>query len=237
MYRYRCEVSNLLFVNKKSGEISLSAEFIPVANIELQKDATHVKLKDSPKEPSHEVDIEVKKLSEKNDPDETITETLVQTSPVLTSKKLLEKGKISITIYKARNIEKKGMFGKADPYVKIMLDAQKAKSTTVKDNHNPELNFTSTFDVDKNTTEKMKIEVFDEDLGKDDSLGSTSLDIGTIQSHMKLLNQWVPLENCKSGESLLSAEFIPSWMAETKRAYTSCYCREYKRDWSSSRSR
>ena len=48
------------------------------------------------------------------------------------------------------------MFGKADPYVKIMLDAQKAKSTTVKDNHNPEWNFTSIFDVDKNTTEKMK---------------------------------------------------------------------------------
>ena len=119
--------------------------------------------------------LKPRKYQKKNEPDETITETLVQTSPVLMSKKLLEKGKISITIYKARNIEKKGMFGKADPYVKIMLDAQKAKSTTVKDNHNPEWNFTSTFDVDKNTTEKMKIAVFDEDLEKDDSLGSTSL--------------------------------------------------------------
>ena len=31
---------------------------------------------------------------------------------------MLKAGKCIITVYKARNIEKKGMFGKADPYVK-----------------------------------------------------------------------------------------------------------------------
>merc|ERR1711887_319241 len=49
----------------------------------------------------------------------------------------------------------------------------------------------------------------DEDLGKDDSLGNTSLNISSIQKQEKLLNQWIPLENCKSGEVLLSAEFKP----------------------------
>merc|ERR1712055_629563 len=159
------------------------------------------------------------KKAEENKPVETIAKPLFETSPVPSStpKNLLEKGQISITVYKARNIEKKGMFGKADPYVKIMLDTQKATSATVKDNHNPEWNFTTKFDIDKNTTQKMTIAVFDEDLGKDDSLGSTSLDIGVVQTNIKLLNQWVPLENCKSGEILLSAEFIPSSMVEQQK--------------------
>ena len=74
--------------------------------------------------------------------------------------KVLEKGQISITVYKARDIEKNGMFGKADPYVKIMLDTQKATSATVKDNHDPEWNFTTAFDVDKDTTQKVIISVF-----------------------------------------------------------------------------
>jgi len=58
----------------------------------------------------------------------------------------LEPGHIILTIHKARDIEKKGKFGKADPYVKITLENQNAKSPTVKNNHNPEWNFTAKFD-------------------------------------------------------------------------------------------
>merc|ERR1711936_905611 len=154
--------------NCKSGEVLLSAEFIPLANVESQKDVRQLKVKESGKESVHEVDIESKKKAEEKKPVETITKPLFETSSVPSSmpKKVLEKGQISITVYKARDIEKKGMFGKADPYVKIMLDTQKATSATVKDNHNPEWNFTTIFDIDKNTTQKMTIAVFDEDLGK-----------------------------------------------------------------------
>merc|ERR1711970_1073112 len=128
---------------------------------------------------------------------------------VLKQPKQLEAGQIFITVYKARNIEKKGMFGKADPYVKITLEKQKSKSTTVKNDHNPEWNFKSSFDVDPNITENIHIEVFDEDLGKDDSLGYTSLKIDELQENKPILNQWIHLENCKSGEVFLSAEFVP----------------------------
>ena len=44
----------------------------------------------------------------------------------------IEAGQINITVYKARNIEKKGMFGKADPYVQLTLDNKKAQLLTVK---------------------------------------------------------------------------------------------------------
>merc|ERR1712106_534612 len=128
---------------------------------------------------------------------------------VSSPKKTLEAGQICITVYKARDIEKRGKFGKADPYVKMTLGNQKAKSATVKNNHNPEWNFKATFDVDQNTTQNINIAVFDDDFGKDDSLGSTLLDISKVQEHHQLLNQWIPLEKCKSGAVLLSAEFIP----------------------------
>merc|ERR1711936_158912 len=115
-----------------------------------------------------------------------------------------------------RDIEKKGMFGKADPYVKLTLGKRETKSATVKNNHNPEWNLKATFTVDQNTNEKLTIAVFDEDLGKDDSLGITSLDLSSIQNCRKLENEWIPLEKCKSGEILLSAEFIPSANIQTE---------------------
>merc|ERR1712002_744437 len=124
-------------------------------------------------------------------------------------KRKLESGQIHLTVIKAKDIEKKGKFGKADPYVKIKYRKQKAKSKTVKNNHNPEWNFEATFDIDENSAEGVNIAVFDDDFGKDDSLGNKTMDIIDIQENMKVLNKWIPLENCKSGEVLLSAEFIP----------------------------
>merc|ERR1711892_1516399 len=138
----------------------------------------------------------------------------VQVSP---QQKALVEGQLVITVYKARDIEKKGMFGKAAPYVKMTLGKQNAKSATVKNNHNPEWNFKAIFDVDQNTTEGVHIAVFDDDFGKDDSLGSTLLDISKVQEHQQLLNQWIPLEKCKSGEVLLSAEFIPLAFVQQQR--------------------
>merc|ERR1712096_31804 len=121
---------------------------------------------------------------------------------------LLDAGKLVITVFKANNIEKKGMFGKADPYVKLTLGKKKTQSPTVKNNHNPEWNFKASFDIDRNISEDIQIEVFDEDLGQDDSLGHTSLNISSVQKQKQLLNQWIPLESCKPGEVLISAEFI-----------------------------
>merc|ERR1712062_102475 len=124
-------------------------------------------------------------------------------------KKKLERGQIHFTVIKAKDIEKKGKFGKADPYVKLTYGKQKAKSKTVKNNHNPEWNFEATFDIDENSADGVNIAVFDDDFGKDDSLGNKTMDIIVIQEKQKLLNQWITLENCKSGKVLLSAEFIP----------------------------
>merc|ERR1711874_750916 len=51
---------------------------------------------------------------------------------------------------------------------------------------------------------------FDEDIGKDDALGQTTLSLREIVNHKKLVNKWIKLQQCKSGEVLFSAEYVPS---------------------------
>ena len=87
---------------------------------------------------------------------------------------------------------------------------EQAKPSTVKNNHNPEWNFESWFDVDQSTAENIIISVFDEDLGKDDSLGSTSLNISSIQQQEKLLNQWVVLNFIRSARKAVRMDMFSS---------------------------
>ena len=85
-------------------------------------------------------------------------------------------GEVVITVHKATNIEKKGLVGKADPYVVVKYANQNEKSPTVNNDHNPVWHFTSSFKMDPSDNE-INIEVFDEDVGKDDFLGKAILDI------------------------------------------------------------
>merc|ERR1711936_1555013 len=179
--------------------------------VEQHKEPAQVTAIEKIKETGQVVDMEPKQRIEEDKPQSKISKPDVQATQlsIKTSKVPLEAGQLIISVHKAKDIEKKGMFGKADPYVKLTLGKQTTKSETVKNNHNPEWDFKAIFDVDHNTSDKVTIEVFDDDFGKDDSLGNTSLDVIAVQKNKKLLNQWIPLENCKSGEILLSAEFLP----------------------------
>merc|ERR1712106_866264 len=190
-----------------------------VAIVQEKKEAEKLIAAETIKESSQEVKLVPKENIKEKATQEKTLEPVVDTKTVSVSppQKTLEAGQIVITVYKARDIEKKGIFGKADPYVKVTLGKQKARSATVKNNHSPEWNFKSTFDVSQNTKEDIIIAVFDDDFGKDDSLGSTILDLSKVQEHQQLLNQWIPLEKCKSGEVLLSAEFIPLAMVPLQK--------------------
>ena len=100
--------------------------------------------------------------------------------------KPLEAGDISITVHKARDIEKKGMMGKADPYVVLLYGDQKAKSKTIKNNHNPEWEYTAKFQIKPENTDSISISVFNEDFGKDDTLGNATLDLRSMQEYKSL---------------------------------------------------
>ena len=117
-------------------------------------------------------------------------------------------GEVVITVHKATNIEKKGLVGKADPYVVVKYVNQNEKSPTVNNDHNPVWHFTSSFKIDPSDKE-VSIEVFDDDLGKDNFLGKAIIDVQSIINAKEFVNKQIPLEDCKRGELLISAKFVP----------------------------
>merc|ERR1711915_1015845 len=206
--------------NCKSGEILVSAEFVPQGKIvDYLRSQSESEVKESiPVEVKEAYDIKPKEIS--TGPEKVITkdeievqqtksESTVDSELKTPVEKPLTAGQVKITVFKAKGIEKKGMFGKADPYVKLTLDNQMAKSATVKNNHNPEWNFEAIFNISDKTSQNLNLAVFDDDIGKDDSLGSAVIDMRKLQEQQLLLNQWITLDKCKSGEVLVSAEFIP----------------------------
>ena len=50
----------------------------------------------------------------------------------------------------------------------------------MKNNHNPQWNFDITFDIDNETPETINLEVFDQDIGKDDALGRARICVSCI---------------------------------------------------------
>eukprot|EP00092_Neocalanus_flemingeri_P009175 GFUD01009876.1.p1 GENE.GFUD01009876.1~~GFUD01009876.1.p1 ORF type:complete len:669 (+),score=172.37 GFUD01009876.1:51-2057(+) len=121
----------------------------------------------------------------------------------------LASGQLLVTVHKARSVEKKGLVGKADPYVVLKYGTQTEKSATVNNNHDPIWHFTACFDIEEQSTNEITMEVFDDDFGKDDFLGKAIIDIHDIFESNDFVNKWIPLENCKTGEVLVSAKFIP----------------------------
>ena len=46
-------------------------------------------------------------------------------------------------------------------------------------------------------------------IGKDDKLGNTSLNIKDLIKKQSVRDQWIALDNCKSGEILISYGILP----------------------------
>merc|ERR550532_2146307 len=113
--------------------------------------------------------------------------------------------KIELTVHAARDLPKKGMFGKADPYVVISLGDQKLKSATMNNTYNPQWDLKTTLHVQENAPRDISIVVLDEDVGKDDLVGEIFLNIDDLVKVGGLTDTWVPLGGCKSGEVQISS--------------------------------
>ena len=124
------------------------------------------------------------------------------------------------------------MFGKVDPYVVVKLGDQIKTSQHIKNTQNPEWNFHSKFDMVETTSQHVKVEVFDKDLGKDDLLGVADLSLVDIVNNPLVPPQWIPLQNCKSGEILLTAKLSMGQIQQEIRI--SNYMEELPSDSSSS---
>merc|ERR1712008_358579 len=129
-----------------------------------------------------------------------------ETKRVIESKKeeQLPTGKLYIKVRRAKNLKKKKL-GNPDPYVTLRRDGKIQRSATVKNNTNPEWDFSAeylTFGQHGTTV----IEVFDKDVGRDDFLGRLEVIDEDIIRAKTVINMWIPLQKIKTGEIQISAQ-------------------------------
>ena len=60
--------------------------------------------------------------------------------------------------------------------------------------------------ISDDSPDNILIEVLDEDIGKDDNMGNLSLNGLDLIEKQSLVNQWMPLSDGMSGETLISVE-------------------------------
>lgn len=86
----------------------------------------------------------------------------------------LHAGVLTVTVEYAKDLKDVQWVGKQDPYVKLHLAGQTFQTKTCNDGgSNPVFDETFNFNViDDNTLE---LEIFDEEMGKDEALGTASL--------------------------------------------------------------
>merc|ERR1712037_117875 len=122
---------------------------------------------------------------------------------------------LHIRVHKARNLENKDIIGKSDPFIKIRLGCDEVRSKTINNNLDPEWQFHTKYNIDETSPTRVEIEVLDDDMGKDESLGQVNLDISHIRKRGQILNHWLPLAGCKSGEIQVSTQYVKSGTKDT----------------------
>jgi len=119
-------------------------------------------------------------------------------------------GKVHLELIKAKDLENADKKGKSDPYAVLKYGNQKMKTNTIRNTQNPQWDFGADFDVPDGSSSDINIEVYDNDkLGRDKSLGKLDLDIGEILNNDGVEGKWYPLKGCKSGQILISSDFLP----------------------------
>jgi len=81
------------------------------------------------------------------------------------------------------------------------------RSETVKNDQNPVWDFSVEYPSFESVDATM-IEVFDKDVGRDDFLGNLELLDEDIIKYKTVVNKWIPLQKCKTGEIQLSAQYF-----------------------------
>merc|ERR1712126_487139 len=88
---------------------------------------------------------------------------------------IFKKDKLVFTLHSAKNLVNKDKLGKSDPYAVINLGSQTQKTKTINNNLNPTWQHQVIFEVDEKSPSNINIDLFDDDYGKDQPIGKTSL--------------------------------------------------------------
>jgi Ca2+-dependent lipid-binding protein len=199
----------------KSGQVLISAEYVPTILKEQALKAASPVMMPKVTTPQESIDKEEKPFMpipaprQSLSPERIVKDKPEASVPIALEKTQLPEGSIQIIVSKAKDLYQAGPQGKADPYVLVTIGTQEFKSKTIKNNQNPEWNFDLTSKITKETADTALIEVFDQDIGKDDKLGVTEIDLKDIVESKNITNKWIPLQQCPSGQILISAKYSP----------------------------
>merc|ERR1712222_107595 len=117
-------------------------------------------------------------------------------------------GSMKIKIHQAKDLEKKDLLQKADPYVVLRFGSQESKSEKVKNSLTPVWNHETTIDLQRASPRMIEIQLMDwERIGKDEPMGKILLPVGEAVKNSGKGSFWIDLQDCKSGKILISTEF------------------------------
>jgi hypothetical protein len=117
--------------------------------------------------------------------------------------------KVVLNLIKAKDLIKADMIGKSDPYAILKYGKQTYKTDVVKNDLNPEWNYSAEFTIPEGNEKNIIIDVYDADkFGKDKSLGSLKVNINDILNKNDTVKGWYPLTGVKSGQVFISTDCV-----------------------------
>ena len=92
------------------------------------------------------------------------------------------------------------MGGKSDPYTVVKYGDQEFRTATIKKTLTPEWNEEFVIDTAEDGEKQIVFEVKDQDgVGKDESLGRTTVDVRRVSRQGRIDNMWDRLQGCRWG--------------------------------------
>ena len=120
-------------------------------------------------------------------------------------------GVLVVDVFRGRDLMKKDLGGKSDPYVNISIgqNIQSFKDKYVANTVNPEWNYQAMFAVEEPSGHSLSLEVFDYDAGtEDDFMGQVEVSVRSLVESGNW-QQWLSLEEAKHGEVLVASQWCP----------------------------
>ena len=146
------------------------------------------------------------KNAEKRGPENQISVS----TPIDKDATLFLGGISKLSLVKAKDLSKKDIFSKSDPYAVISYGSSKLKTHTIKNSHEPEWNYEFEIEETSDKGTDIVLQIFNKKtLAKDDSLGIVTFSSKELFHHMRIMSKWFQLEDTKSGEILINGEFHP----------------------------
>ena len=143
------------------------------------------------------------------DGQEHVTEEMVAEVPsALESYTTSYAGKLRMHIKEGKDLEKKDVVQKADPYVLVKFGSQESKSKKVKNTLNPVWNHEVSLDLERTSPREIELQLMDwERFGKDEPMGRAVLPLDELVREEYKDGVWVDLQECKSGRIFIATEF------------------------------